>query len=200
LPKGGTYNFLFHHPNLINAGVRLAMDSKWTLWGERLKKRLHDYFHKEIWVECEIFGEFLPVDGCYVDLDPEVKDAFGLAVARINVDHHPLSDEVNKFCVRRSLDILEAMEPAPEKVFPYTWSGTTYHLQHGTCRSGRDRENSVLDPFCQAHDVKNLYVTDGSFMPTSGGAPATPTIMANSLRVGQHLVERFKRGEVRRGL
>ncbi len=198
LPKGGTYNFLFHHPNLINAGVRLAMESKWTLWGEKLKKRLHQYFHDEIWAEFEVFGEYLPTKGCYVDLDPTVKDAFGLAVARISMDHHPLADEVNRFCVRRGMDILEAMEPKAEKVWPFTWASTTYHLQHGTCRFGKDPSSSVLDSECQSHDVKNLYVTDGSFMPTSGASPATPTIVANSLRVGSVLAERFRKGEIRR--
>ncbi|RLB55617.1 MAG: GMC family oxidoreductase [Deltaproteobacteria bacterium] len=198
LPKGGTYNFLLHHPNAINAGVRLAMDSKWALWGEKLKQRIHRYFHEELWVEFEVFGEFLPHPGCYVDLDPRVVDGFGLPVARITMDHHPLADELNRFCTRRGLDILEAMRPAPLSVKPWTWAGTTYHLQHGTCRFGSNPEESVLDVNCQAHEVANLYVTDGSFMPTSGAVPATPTILANSLRVARHLAGRFRRGEIPR--
>jgi choline dehydrogenase-like flavoprotein len=94
------------------------------------------------------------------------------------------------------MDILEAMKPAPKKVYPWTWASTTFHLQHGTCRFGVDPSRSVLDPSCQAHEVKNLYVTDGSFMPTSGGAPATPTILANSFRVGRIIADRFVRKDI----
>jgi choline dehydrogenase-like flavoprotein len=196
LPKGGTYNFLLHHPNPINAAVRLALDSKWSLWGQKLKDRIHEYFHDELWMEFEVFGEFLPNQGCYLDLDPQVKDHFNLPVARITNRHHPVSDDVNRLMVRRGMDIFEAMKPAPKKVFPWTWATTTYHLQHGTCRFGTDPAKSVLDPWCQSHDIKNLYVTDGSFLPNSGGVPVTATILANSFRVAHHLSGRFRRREI----
>jgi len=199
LPKGGTHNFLLHHPNPINAGVRLAMDSKWTLWGQPLKDALRRYFHEEIWAEFEVFGEFLPVPGCYVDLDPGVKDRWGLPAARITMAHHPLADDVNRLMVRRGLDVLEALQPKPIRVVPWAWANTTYHLQQGTCRFGDDPSRSVLDRDCQAHEVPNLYVTDASFMPTSGGCPATPTILANAFRVGHKIAERFRRGEIPRG-
>jgi choline dehydrogenase-like flavoprotein len=54
-----------------------------------------------------------------------------------------------------------------------------------------DRNDSVLDPNCKAWDFDNLYVTDGSFMPTSGGANPTHTIEANAFRVADHLLERL---------
>ena len=98
--------------------------------------------------------------------------------------------------VRRGMDMLEAIKPAPKKEFPWTWATTTYHLQHGTCRFGTDPAQSVLDPWCQTHDIKNLYVTDGSFLPNSGGVPATPTILANSFRVAHHLSGLFRRREI----
>jgi choline dehydrogenase-like flavoprotein len=195
LPKGGTHNFILHHPNPINAAIRLAMDAKWKLWGQGLKDRLYEFFHNELALEFEVFGEFLPWKGCYTDLDPEAKDRHGLPAARLTVAHHPLNGDVNRLMVREGLDMLEAIRPAAKTVEPWTWASTTYHLQHGTCRFGKDPATSVLDPHCQAHEVKNLYVTDGSFMPTSGGVPATPTIMANSLRVAHHLRDRFLKRE-----
>ncbi|MFH0901128.1 MAG: GMC family oxidoreductase [Pseudomonadota bacterium] len=195
-PKGGTYNFIKQHPNPISAATRLATDEKPILFGQALKERMRAFFEDETWLELEVFGEFLPHSGCYVDLDPTVKDRFGLPVARMHVRHHPLDRETNIQMVKRGIAILEAMKPAPRKVTPWTWGSTTYHLQHGTCRFGTDSTRSVLDRWCQAHDVKNLYVTDGSFMPSSGGVPATPTIVANSFRVAQHLRERFVRREI----
>lgn len=196
LPKGGTHNFLLHHPNPINAAVRLAQDANWKLWGPALKQRMHQYFHDELWLEFEVFGDFLPHAGCYVDLDPQHRDRWGLPAARITNVHHPLIDDVNKLMVRRGLDLLEAIRPAAEKVVPWTWANTTYHLQHGTCRFGRDPQRSVLDPDCQSHEVANLYVSDGSFMPSSGGVPATPTIIANALRVGHAIRDRLARRDV----
>ena len=58
----------------------------------------------------------------------------------------------------------------------------------GGCRFGSDRSRSVLDANCRVWDSDNLYVTDGSFMPTSGGANPTLTIQANALRVADHLL------------
>ncbi len=64
--------------------------------------------------------------------------------------------------------------------------------QNGTLRFGRDPKSSVLDPNCKAHDVDNLYVVDGSFFPSSGAVNPALTIMANALRVGDHLLERLR--------
>ena len=63
--------------------------------------------------------------------------------------------------------------------------------QNGTIRFGRDPKTSALDPLCKAHDVDNLYVVDGSFFPSSGAVNPALTIMANALRVGDHLLERL---------
>jgi choline dehydrogenase-like flavoprotein len=63
--------------------------------------------------------------------------------------------------------------------------------QNGTIRFGRDSETSALDVNCRAHDVDNLYVVDGSFFPSSAAVNPALTIMANALRVGDHLLERF---------
>lgn len=196
LPKGGTYNFILHHVNPINAAVRIFKDSDNALWGQALKDRIHQYFHGELWMEVEIFGEFLPWRGVFVDLDPEVKDRWGLPAARIHLKHHPADVATSTAMVKKGMEIFRSMKPAPKRVTAWTWGTTTFHLQHGTCRFGNDPSRSVLDRTCQAHEVKNLYVTDGSFMPTSGGVPATPTILANSFRVADAIRARFLRREL----
>jgi len=63
--------------------------------------------------------------------------------------------------------------------------------QVGTCRFGTDPATSVLDTNCKTHDVDNLYVVDGSFFPSSAAVNPSLTIMANAMRVGDHLVERL---------
>jgi choline dehydrogenase-like flavoprotein len=61
----------------------------------------------------------------------------------------------------------------------------------GTVRFGTDATTSVLDVNCKAHDLDNLYVVDSSFFPSIGAVNPTLTIIANALRVGQHLTERL---------
>jgi len=63
---------------------------------------------------------------------------------------------------------------------------------NGTCRFGTDPRSSVLDTNCRAHDVDNLYVVDGSFFCSSGAVNPSLTIIANALRVGDHLLERTR--------
>jgi choline dehydrogenase-like flavoprotein len=63
--------------------------------------------------------------------------------------------------------------------------------QNGTLRFGRDPKNSVLDINCKAHELDNLYVVDGSFFPSSSAVNPALTIMANALRVGDHLLARM---------
>ena len=63
--------------------------------------------------------------------------------------------------------------------------------QNGTIRFGGDPGSSALDANCRTHDVDNLYVVDGSFFPSSTACNPALTIMANALRVGDHLLERL---------
>jgi choline dehydrogenase-like flavoprotein len=63
--------------------------------------------------------------------------------------------------------------------------------QNGTIRFGRDPRTSALDASCKAHELDNLYVVDASFFPSSGAVNPALTIMANALRVGDHLLERL---------
>ncbi|MBN1961521.1 MAG: GMC family oxidoreductase [Deltaproteobacteria bacterium] len=193
--KGGTYNFILPHPNPINAALRLTMDRDFKLYGEAYKQQVLKYFKEQTWLEFEIFNEFLPTDQTYIDLDPNVKDRTGMPVARIQMTHHPLDLEVNRRMLKRGIDILAAVTPKAQEFNSPHIASTTYHLQHGTCRFGNDAKTSVLNADCRAHDIDNLYVTDGSFMPTSLGVPTTPTIIANSFRVGDKILAR--RNEVK---
>ena len=68
--------------------------------------------------------------------------------------------------------------------------GGTAH-QAGTLRFGTDPRTSVLDTDCKAHEIDNLYVTDASFFPSIGAVNPTLTIIANALRVADHLKERL---------
>ena len=66
----------------------------------------------------------------------------------------------------------------------------------GTTRMGDDPERSVVDRWCRSHDVANLYVIDGGVFVTGGSANPTATIMANALRVTDHMIETRANQEV----
>ena len=72
--------------------------------------------------------------------------------------------------------------------FPYRYLIDTFSHGVGSLRMGMSEADSALDVNCRLHGVDNLYVSDGSFMPTSGGVNPSLTIAANGLRVGNHLV------------
>jgi choline dehydrogenase-like flavoprotein len=72
--------------------------------------------------------------------------------------------------------------------FPLRWVAH----QCGTCRFGTDPATSVLDIHCRTHEIDNLYIVDGSFFPSNIGSNPTLTIIANALRVGDHLLDRLK--------
>jgi choline dehydrogenase-like flavoprotein len=67
---------------------------------------------------------------------------------------------------------------------------------HGTCRMGDDPTRSVVDRWCRSHDVRNLWIVDGSVFPTAGGYNPTLTILANAYRVADHFVAEAKRQNV----
>jgi len=69
--------------------------------------------------------------------------------------------------------------------------------QVGTARFGTDPRQSVLDVNCKTHELDNLYVVDASFMPSIAAVNPSLTIMANALRVGAHLRQRFAQGDWR---
>jgi choline dehydrogenase-like flavoprotein len=92
------------------------------------------------------------------------------------------------------LDQLGAQEPlyrnAVRVGYDLGISGVSHQM--GTLKFGRDPKTSVLDVNCKAHDLDNLYAVDASFFVSSGAYNPSLTIMANALRVGDHLLERMK--------
>jgi choline dehydrogenase-like flavoprotein len=78
---------------------------------------------------------------------------------------------------------------------PLLPSGFASH-ENGTIRMGTDPKTSVLNGYCQSHDVKNLFVTDGSTFPTSSEKNPTLTIMAQSLRAADYIKDKRKRREL----
>jgi choline dehydrogenase-like flavoprotein len=119
-------------------------------------------------------------------LDPQEKDKWGLPVARIRLGYHPRDLEVGRYLSTQGARVLGEM--GAENVDWSVSSSPPQNLVAGGCRFGTDPKTSVLDPDCRAHDVENLYLSDGSFMPTGGSVPYTWTIYANAFRVADRII------------
>jgi len=145
--------------------------------------------------------EDLPMADNRIDLDPDVRDARGLPVARITHRQHPNDIAMSRWFRQRMLELADAcgaesrsavLIPGPGYTDEKTAMQGSAHL-HGTCRMGKDASASVVDASCRAHDVPNLWVVDGGVFPSSGGYNPTLTIVANAWRVAEGIVEAARR-------
>ena len=114
----------------------------------------------------------------------------------IVLSYSPNNEEGHRRLIARLQGLLQHLDMRPHLVPRTLFVGDRIPLagvahQNGTIRFGRDPQTSALDSFCKAHDVDNLYVVDGSFFPSSGAVNPALTIMANALRVGDHLLDRL---------
>ncbi len=138
-----------------------------------------------------------------VELDPDVRDEQGLPAPRITHRQHSNDLAMHRWFEQRLLEIADSAGAIDRWV-----TGGGFRLEnessamrgsvhlHGTCRMGDDPAKSVVDRWCRSHDVKNLWVVDGSCFPTSGGYNPTLTLMANAYRVADHFVTEAKQGNL----
>jgi choline dehydrogenase-like flavoprotein len=184
--KGGIIELLWDHPNAVTR----AQNAKWRdgelVWGLPLKRRLETWFRTDRTLNFEVFNDWLPNDDCFVALDGGVSDRWGNAVARVRVGAHSHDQRVGRFLAAKGEQLLRQL--GARRISSSVGPSPPPNLQAGGCRFGNAAENSVLDPDCRAHEIDNLFVSDGSFMPTGGSVPYTFTIYANSFRVADRII------------
>jgi choline dehydrogenase-like flavoprotein len=186
--KGGIIDFLWRHTNSITrANLQKRDENRDMLWGKKLKRKMESYFKESRHLRFEVFNDWLPNDNCFVSLDPEVKDVWGDAVAKIRIGYLEHDLKVGRYLSKKATAILEEM--GAKNVYYSVGGSPPANLQAGGCRFGNDAKTSVLDANCKVHGVSNLHVTDGSFMPTGGSVPYTFTIYANAFRVADVMLE-----------
>ena len=188
--KGGTVDFLFEHANPVSKAIREKWDNNGNLrLGKPLKNHLQKYFRNVRKLKFEIFVDWLPTDNCFVSLSHKVTDRWGDPVAKIRVGNHPHDLKVAEIIADKSKQILAKM--GAHNIYAGISGAPPNNLQAGGCRFGNDPKNSVLNAQCQAHEVDNLFITDGSFMPTGGSVTYTWTIYANSFRVADFIKKKL---------
>jgi choline dehydrogenase-like flavoprotein len=151
-----------------------------TLWGRELGFVMDRY---KCMAGIYVNGEDLPVAGNRITLNPQVKDGFGLPVANIHVDDHPNNAAMRRHAQQQAKALFEAAGAI--KVVMSRQTPATHNMC--AARMSRDPRDGVVNAHGQAHDIPNLFVSDGSAMSTPSSANPTLTIVALALRQAEYI-------------
>ncbi|MGB3640998.1 MAG: GMC family oxidoreductase [Rivularia sp. (in: cyanobacteria)] len=123
---------------------------------------------------------------------PSPKNRVRVEGAKLYLDYTANNLEAHDRLIYRWIDVLNSIDGNKQTIYPRgeTPIEVVAH-QSGTCRFGEDAKTSVLDINCRTHDLDNLYVVDSSFFPSISATSPALTIIANALRVGEHLIDRL---------
>jgi choline dehydrogenase-like flavoprotein len=147
-------------------------------WGWGMRRVMMDYNH---WSAFGLLGEILPWADNRVTLAEE-KDQFGLPVAHVTFNLHDNDKKLIEFAKNKTMEVMHAAG-AQEVVQEARYA----HLV-GAARMGKDPAQSVVDAFGRTHDIPNLFVCDGSILPTQGSANPGLTIQALAARTADYLI------------
>jgi choline dehydrogenase-like flavoprotein len=148
-------------------------------WGWGMRRIMMDYNH---WATLGVLGEILPWDDNRVQLDAET-DEFGLRVAKVTFNLHDNDKKLIEFGKQKVMDVMWAA--GAETVV----QESRYAHLVGGARMGGDPSSSVVDKFGRTHDIPNLFICDGSILPTQGSANPGLTIQALAARTAGYLIE-----------
>jgi len=158
-------------------------------WGVEAKHWMRHNYRRVT----EILGpvQEIPTPDCRVTLDPEVRDRYGIPVARLSGVAHAETIRTALFMDARAREWLTASGAVE------VWGGGHARYlsggqhQAGTCRMGHDPRTSVVDATCRVHGHDNLYLADGSVHVTNGGFNPVLTIMSLAWRTAEGIAERW---------
>ncbi|MEO8371095.1 MAG: GMC family oxidoreductase [Candidatus Solibacter sp.] len=164
-------------------------------WGKEHKEFVREAYRRTIAIMGPV--QEMPLADARVQLDPKVRDHWGIPVARLSGGRHTHSIEIGRYIAGKAegwlkeAGAVQTWKRAPAK----TLSGGQH--QAGTCRMGNDPKTSVVDRDCRVHDVDNVYVIDASVHVTNGGFNPALTILANAYRASERLLQGWKGSKVR---
>jgi len=164
-------------------------------WGFAHKDAMRRFYRHHIGIRGPT--QEIPVRDARVQLDPVVKDHWGIPVLRLSGNKHAHSIEIADHQASRAAEWLR--EAGAERVEERrAGPGLSGHQhQAGTCRMGDDPKTSVVDRWGRVHDLENVFVVDASVHVTNGGFNPALTIMALAFRAGTHVAREWQRGGLR---
>jgi choline dehydrogenase-like flavoprotein len=164
------------------------------LFGAPLKKALKSWYGTRVGFHSH--GELLPSKDNYIELDEKIKDKWGIPAVKFHVTFG--ENEMKMFRHARDTysEIFKSLgcvdQQVPDSPLP---PGASAH-EMGTCIMGSSQKESVLNKYCQAWEVKNLFIADGSSFPSASHKNPTLTICAVSWRMSDYLADQFKKGNL----
>jgi len=180
--SGGAAQFPMFAPHLPGFGSAYKKDVK----------RLYPSYAR-VWLSG---GEMLARKDNFVKLDPEVRDKWGIPVLKIHCSWCENDRAVYDDFFQRALALFHAAGGEPFEASPQiSVPGSLIH-EVGTARMGADPKSSVLNSFCQAHDIPNLFVFGGGCFVSTGDKHPTLTMMALTARGCDYLIDSVRKGEI----
>ena len=148
-------------------------------------------------------GEMIPNLDSYCEIDPDVVDQWGIPVLRFHFkwgDNEikmakDMQDTFRSIVEEAGGTYLTRTSPGGDHPYGIQDGGEIIH-EVGTVRMGRNPRTSALNGYCQAHDVKNLFVTDGACLVTNPDKNPTLSILALSWRASEYLLDQAKKGNL----
>jgi choline dehydrogenase-like flavoprotein len=168
-------------------------------YGGKLKEDARRYYGS--FVEFDGRGAMVPNENCYLEIDPQVKDRFGIPVPRFHWQWGEYEQRQAAHMQQTFGALIEAMggrmktPVVTDPVKAISSGGQMIHEVGGTVM-GADRRVSVTNPWSQTWDVPNLFVADGGVFPYNADKNPTLTIMALAWRMSDHILERMRRREI----
>jgi choline dehydrogenase-like flavoprotein len=172
-----------------------GVDFNWSApgFGEAFKKALQEPVTT---IGVIGFGECLPRWDNYVEIDPNIADVFGIPILNVHMTHGENEFALAKDMAESAGEMLDAVGAKNISLDSKAWTpGYAIH-EVGIARMGNVPRKSVLNQFQQTHDIKNLFVMDGSGFTSSAWQNPTLTIMALCVRSCDYLMGELKRGNI----
>ena len=142
------------------------------------------------------WGECLPNDSNKVTLNNTKKDEWGLPLVDIDFAFGKNEKAMRQDALSSAAEMLEMAGFKNDQTFDYNFTGGSTIHEMGTARMGRDPKTSVLNQFNQMHDVKNVFITDGSCMSSGGCQNPSLTYMALTARACEYAVAELKKNNL----
>jgi choline dehydrogenase-like flavoprotein len=173
------------------SGITPTWYSEMARWGADAQHWMENYANSSA---AFLVGEDPPQEGNKISLHPSAKDERGLPIPVIEYSHHPNTKAMMRHAAKQAREIYSALGATDIRDNTDQLGGGCHNM--GVARMSSDPRDGVTNRFGQAHDVPNLFVSDGSLFSTSAAPNPTLTIVALAIRQADHIGHRMSRDEL----
>ena len=187
--RGFVAGFQYHTLSFGPANIAGTISSYLGGWGKEYAGFMEQYRNLAGVI---VTGEDMPLESNRITLHPTMKDKLGLPVPVVHYDNHPNNVAMIRYSQQQAKKLYEAL--GATHTFTAERFGATHNM--GVARMGDDPKTSVTNRWGQTHEIKNLFVSDGSLFPTSASANPTLTIISLMMRQAEYLAGQMQAGAI----